>query len=514
MDDDDQTFAGKKPDATAQPGKTEADPYIPIDNQVYTFHSIGEQISIDEVYHVSPSSPLTVNNCGSWRNLEGLRLTSLTILQRRQNFQGHLFRAETVFNPLFSPKKEGAKIGGILGDIWHNVLEQVLNFTTIVKPSMDKQYGALGKDAKWSGVIGALVEDRTDVGLAGFFITESRGKAVFFSPGLDTVATRFFIQLPGLETNWLTFLEPFSTLLWISLLCLLFTISTLLTLAYLLGREKRLSPGSFSPQNSWMTIWGSWMAQGSWLEPKSIPTRIMFLLSFLCGITIYTAYSAKLISFLSVPKVALPFTSLEELLPSREFSVGMLKGTAEHESFANALPGSPRNRVAEQLMSKEDLVESDQEGWARLRKNPKYTFISNSNNLPNNAGCDFLEMPFDLDVNIVAIAWNPRLPHRHILNYALAKMIESGQVKRILKKWLTKKQPDCWDNGRFKSMDMEHTVSAFALVFAASSISLILLFFEVMSILICTVQSMHAYDNRIKQMCEILLISIDINLFP
>ena len=93
-------------------------------------------------------------------------------------------------------------------------------------------------------------------------------------------------------------------------------------------------------------------------------------------------------------------------------------------------------------------------------------------------------------------------------------MIESGQVKRILKKWLTKKQPDCWDNGRFKSMDMEHTVSAFALVFAASSISLILLFFEVMSILICTVQSMHAYDNRIKQMCEILLISIDINLFP
>ena len=59
-------------------------------------------------------------------------------------------------------------------------------------------------------MIGALVEDRTDVGLAGFFITESRGKAVFFSPGLDTVATRFFIQLPGLETNFFSFfLTPF-----------------------------------------------------------------------------------------------------------------------------------------------------------------------------------------------------------------------------------------------------------------------------------------------------------------
>ena len=229
------------------------------------------------------------------------------------------------------------------------------------------------------------------------------------------------------------------------------------------------------------------MAQGSWLEPKSIPTRIIFLLSFLYGITIYTAYSAKLVSFLSVPKVALPFTSLEDLLTSREFSVGMVKGTAVHGSFVNALPGSPRNRVAKQLMSKEDLVESNQEGWARLRRDPKYTFVSNSNNLPNNDGCDFLEMPFDLDVNTMAIAWNPRMPHRHILNYALVKMIESGQVNRILKKWLTKKKPDCWDDERFKSMGMEHTVSAFALVFAASSISLILLLFEVMSILMCTV---------------------------
>ena len=40
------------------------------------------------------------------------------------------------------------------------------------------------------------------------------------------------------------------------------------------------------------------------------------------------------------------------------------------------------------------------------------------------------------------------------------------------------------NNNRFKSMDMEHTVSAFALVFAASSISLILLFIEVINMII------------------------------
>ena len=428
-----------------------ADPYIPIDSQVFTFHSLGDQVFIDEVYHVSPSLPITVNNCGSWKNLEGLKLTSLTILQRRQNFQGHLFRAETVFHPLFSPRKGEGKIGGVLGDIWHEVLEKMLNFTTIVQPSRDKQYGALGKDGKWSGVIGSLVEDRVDIGLASLFITETRSKAVHFSPGLNSVATRFFIKFPGLEMNWLTFLEPFSASLWIAVLFLLLTISTLITVAYLLGQEKRISPGSFSPLNSWLVIWGSWMAQGSWLEPKSIPTRIIFLLSFFSGITIYTAYSAKLISFLSVPKVVMPFTSLEDLLKSGEYSVGMLEGAASHESFANALPGSLRARIAKQLISEEDLVESPEEGAARLRKDPKFTYLSNSIALPDKGGCEFLEIPFDLDVNAVAIAWNPRLPHRHILNYALAKMIETGQVDRTLKKWLTKKKQDCWNNDRFNN---------------------------------------------------------------
>ena len=447
--DENQSFA--RNNTTAQNETTEADPYIPIDSQVFTFHSLGEQVLIDEVYHVSPSLPVTVNKCGSWRKLEGLRLTSLTILQRRQNFQGHLFRAETVFNPIFSSKKEETKIGGVLGDIWHGVLEKMLNFTTIVQPSRDNQYGALGKDGKWSGVVGSLVEDRVDIGLANLFITESRGKAVQFSPGINSVATRFFIKFPGLEINWFTFLEPFSASLWMAFLFLLLTISTLITLAYLLGQEKRISPGSFSPLNSWLVIWGSWMAQGSWLEPKSIPTRIIFLLSFLFGITIYTAYSAKLISFLSVPKVVMPFTSLEDLLKSREFSVGMLKGAAAHESFANALPGSLRDRIAKELISEEDLMESPQEGADRLRKDPKFTFLSNTNALPNKGGCEFLEMPFDLDVNTVAIAWNPRLPHRHILNYALAKMIESGQVDRTLKKWLVKKKPDCWNNERFNN---------------------------------------------------------------
>ena len=55
----------------------------------------------------------------------------------------------------------------------------------------------------------------------------------------------------------------------------------------------------------------AFFCQGSWLDPNSFPSRIIFFISFLCGITIYTAYSAKLISFLSIPNIVQPFSSLQ-----------------------------------------------------------------------------------------------------------------------------------------------------------------------------------------------------------
>ena len=51
-------------------------------------------------------------------------------------------------------------------------------------------------------------------------------------------------------------------------------------------------------------------------------------------------------------------------------------------------------------------------------------------------------------------------------------------------------------NDRFQSMDMEHTVSAFALVFAASSISLVLLFIEVININIIDPGNMEKHSKN------------------
>ena len=259
------------------------------------------------------------------------------------------------------------KIGGIIGDIWHGVIEKSLNFSTTLIPPKDRQWGSVGSDGKWTGIIGALVEDRADVGIASFYVTPSRSKVVEFSPGITEGISRFFIKFPGQEVNWFTFLQPFAPSLWVVLVLSLASVTGLLTLTYFYGQEILIQPHSFIPQNSLLVIWGSWMAQGSWLDPKSIPSRIIFLVSFIFGVTIYTAYSAKLISFLSVSKVSLPFTSLEEMLENGQYSVGLVKGTADYSRFMTAPPGTVIHSLASKQIKSGDMVDNMEQVSLRKR---------------------------------------------------------------------------------------------------------------------------------------------------
>ena len=351
------------------------------------------------------------------------------------------------------------------------------------------------------------MEDQADVGVASFYVTPSRSKVTKFSPGiseglsrsasLHTLITisRFFIKFPGQETNWFTFLQPFSSTLWFFLVLLLLSVAGLLTAAYYYGYEHIIHSDSFLPDNSLLITWGSWMAQGSWIDPKSISSRIIFLTSFLFGVILYTAFSAKLISFLSVAKVTLPFSSLEELLASQEYRVGVVRGTSDYSLFFTAQPGTVHHSVAHQLISNAELVDSMQEGAERIRRDSKYAFAWDTISMPNEGGCEFLEIPFDVDSNIIAMAWNPRLPHRALLDHFLGKMKESGQLSRILRTWLPESKADCWGSGQFKSMGLENTVSAFALVAMAVIIAFIIFLGELVITAHKKKQKLHIKDT-------------------
>ena len=264
-------------------------------------------------------------------------------------------------------------------------------------------------------------------------------------------------------------------------------LASLLTVSFLFGDEKYQNPESFSPGSSVLIIWGSWLVQGSSLDPKSIPSRSILLLSFFFGLIIYTAYSAKLISFLSVSKPSLPFSTMENLLDSRQYSVGLTRGSSFYSLFFDAPPGSLYQRVAKELVTEADLVDSIAQGVDRTLSS-NYAFVWDTISMPERDGCQILEIPLDLDKNIVAMAWNPRLPHRHILDHFFGKIRESGQLSRILRARMPTKKANCWGEGEFRSMGLHNTISAFGLVGAALLAAFIIFLLELLVKAACPLQ--------------------------
>ena len=147
------------------------------------------------------------------------------------------------------------------------------------------------------------------------------------------------IKYPARVSSWTTYLDPFDTYLWVSLFMLLFLMASSLFFTYLFGQEQKLNPESFNMMNLILIIHGSQVSQGSWIDPKSISSQIVILSSFLFGVILVTNFPAKLISFLTVIKLTLPFTSLVEISKT-EFGLGSLQGTAILDSFLLAPPNT------------------------------------------------------------------------------------------------------------------------------------------------------------------------------
>ena len=105
-----------------------------------------------------------------------------------------------------------------------------------------------------------------------------------------------------------------------------------------------INKGSFTFSNSLMTVFGAQLGQGSSVEPKTLPTKMVFLIVFLFAIFVITCFSAKMIAFLSFHKSNHPINSLEDVLKS-EYSIGSIKGTALVDLFENSQEGTILNRI-------------------------------------------------------------------------------------------------------------------------------------------------------------------------
>ena len=275
-----------------------------------------------------------------------------------------------------------------------------------------------------------------------------------------------FLKYPGIEANWATYVNPFHSTLWISLLSLLSLITMLLSATYYIGPERQDNRESFSISNSALIVLGSQICQGSWIDPKYASSRIIVLVSFSFGILLYTSYTAELISFLTLHKTTLPFNTLDEIRGTK-FGMGAVVGSGTLDSFLNAPEGSTHWKVAEEIIKKDPAnMPSTVEAGIEKAKEGKYAFVWQVDivHALTRDSCDLLEIPYDVNTGHLSLAWSKHLPHRHFFDHFIYKMKQSGQIDRILQKWRQNPRSDCGYEGEFISMGLNNMISSFALV--------------------------------------------------
>ena len=92
---------------------------------------------------------------------------------------------------------ENKKIGAVIGELWHDIFEKTLNFTTEISQPPDMQWGSSNGDGTWNGMVGGLLENRSQIILASLYKTVKSAYVIDFSSTIAESRTRMFIKYPG-----------------------------------------------------------------------------------------------------------------------------------------------------------------------------------------------------------------------------------------------------------------------------------------------------------------------------
>ncbi|XP_063224742.1 uncharacterized protein LOC134532250 [Bacillus rossius redtenbacheri] len=187
----------------------------------------------------------------------------------------------------------------------------MMNATMLLRH--DPSWGYL-VNGSWDGIVGYLERDEADMGSTAVLYTEERAKVVHYLIMTTPTKLGFVFRQPPLSSVRNVFVMPFTRGVWLGGAALLVLCGALLLAA--LRWERRRRPGE---QVAWSDVvllsLGALCQQGSPLESRGTPGRIVSLQMFIFVIFVYTSYSACIVALLQSSTNTI--NTLRDLLDSR-----------------------------------------------------------------------------------------------------------------------------------------------------------------------------------------------------
>ena len=194
---------------------------LQVDNKVvfYDQTNAGGRVLLFEKYSLQSELTFT-HSVGAWSNDNGLNLTEESRWERRGNLHGKQLRIAVLKWPPFfdyTVNQDGHAVDakGFLVDILQQLGKNV-NFTTVMMPPKDGQWGSKTDKGEYTGLVGDLVYRRADIAPSGLYVVKWREEVIDFAmPVLEDLQTLIARASSGRVVDFTVYLEIFMPQAWV-----------------------------------------------------------------------------------------------------------------------------------------------------------------------------------------------------------------------------------------------------------------------------------------------------------
>ncbi|KAJ9573684.1 hypothetical protein L9F63_008954 [Diploptera punctata] len=261
----------------------------------------------------------------------------------------------------------------------------------------------------------------------------------FTLPLLYTTYQVYIKKLKTRSTEWDAYLTPFSPRLWLVLVVTIMFMSLYLATFYNIGRrignEEADGPELYTLYESCLYIFGAFCQQGHDITPKSTPCRIVYITAYITALVLLAAYSAALISSLTVSHSSLPFSDLDGILKYKKFKMGVMDKSEMFYTFSDINEDGIFGEVYNKLMAPDpDNFPSDTLGGLQRACNMDYAFVAIPESvmpLLNKVNCTIVPLAYKTYPISLAIAFTPDNPYREFISYRLRMLRDGGVLQRL-----------------------------------------------------------------------------------
>lgn len=207
-----------------------------------------------------------------------------------------------------------------------------------------EDFGRRNKDGSWSGLVGDLVADQTDLVVAPLTMTSEREEVIdFVVPYFEQTGISIVIRKPERRTSLFKFMTVLRLEVWLSIVGALIMTALMIWLLdkyspYSAQNNKQLRSQSyrkFTLKESFWFAMTSFTPQGGGETPKALSGRTLVAAYWLFVVLMLATFTANLAAFLTVERMQAPVQSLEQLSRQSRINYTVVRNSDTHEYFKN-----------------------------------------------------------------------------------------------------------------------------------------------------------------------------------